>query len=204
MTEQTKTPSSRQRSLDEVIVPAHLHHVNLKVVKLDEMRAFYTSLLGIHPTVEVGPIGFYTYDAANHRLALLHDPAFTERVPGSAGMHHMAFEYNSIDDLMHTYQRLKRSDILPRFALDHGLTTSYYYQDPDGNYVEMQVDNFGDWARSSEWTRTAPEFVADPIGKVINPESYLAAWQAGASLAELHRRAYAGEFSEGMPMISID
>ncbi len=26
------------------------------------------------------------------------------------------------------------------------MTFSYYYKDPDGNHVELQVDNFGDWA----------------------------------------------------------
>lgn len=27
--------------------------------------------------------------------------------------------------------------------MDHGLTMSIYYLDPDGNGVELQVDNFG-------------------------------------------------------------
>jgi catechol 2,3-dioxygenase len=28
------------------------------------------------------------------------------------------------------------------------MTLSYYYKDPDGNRVELQVDNFGGWAAS--------------------------------------------------------
>jgi len=38
---------------------------------------------------------------------------------------------------------------LAAFALDHGMTISLYYLDPDGNLLELQVDSFGDWAASS-------------------------------------------------------
>ena len=59
----------------------------------------------------------------------------------------------------------------------------------------MQVDNFGDWAASAEWMRTAPEFVADPIGKFIDPEQIADARRAGADPQDIHRRGFAGEFA---------
>jgi 2-polyprenyl-6-methoxyphenol hydroxylase-like FAD-dependent oxidoreductase/catechol 2,3-dioxygenase-like lactoylglutathione lyase family enzyme len=204
MTEQRQTSPGQEDSLEEVIVPARLHHVNLKAYRFEEMRDFYTALIGIHPNAEVGTFGWYTYDSANHRLALMHLPNFTERVPESAGMHHMAFEYNSLDDLMRTYLRLKKIGVVPAACLDHGMTTSFYYRDPDGNYIELQVDNFGpDPAQSTAFMHT-PAFLTNPIGVIINPESYVAAWQKGASLPELHERSYAGEFTEGAVMITID
>ncbi len=204
MTEQRKTSPVQEGSLEEVIIPARLHHVNLKAYRFEEMRDFYTALIGIHPNAEVGTFGWYTFDTANHRLALMHQPNFTERVEASAGMHHMAFEYDSLDDLMRTYLRLKKIGVLPAACLDHGMTTSFYYRDPDGNYVEMQVDNFGlDPAVSTAFMHT-PAFLANPIGVPINPESYVAAWQQGASLWELHERSYAGEFVEGAAMIAVD
>jgi 2-polyprenyl-6-methoxyphenol hydroxylase-like FAD-dependent oxidoreductase/catechol 2,3-dioxygenase-like lactoylglutathione lyase family enzyme len=204
MKEQRQTSQVQEESLDEVIVPARLHHVNLKAYKFEEMRNFYIALIGIHPNAEVGTFGWYTFDTANHRLALMHQPNFTERVEASAGMHHMAFEYDSLDDLMRTYLRLKKIGVLPAAYLDHGMTTSFYYRDPDGNYIELQVDNFGlDPARSTAFMHT-PTFLANPIGVPINPESYVAAWQQGASLQELHERSYAGEFAEGAAMIAID
>lgn len=204
MTEQRQMNPVQEESLEEVIVPARLHHVNLKAYRFEEMRAFYTALLGVHPNAEVGTFGWYTYDTANHRLALMHLPTFTERVPGSAGMHHMAFEYDTLTDLMQTYLRLKKLDILPAGVLDHGMTTSFYYCDPDGNYIELQVDNFGlDPAQSTAFMHT-PAFLANPIGVPINPESYVAAWRAGAALPELHARSYAGEFAEGATTPTID
>jgi len=47
--------------------------------------------------------------------------------------------------------RLRELDILPVMCLDHGMTISMYYADPDGNGVEIQVDAFNDWALSKEW-----------------------------------------------------
>jgi catechol 2,3-dioxygenase-like lactoylglutathione lyase family enzyme len=203
-TEQQQTNPAQEASNEEVIIPARLHHVNLKAYHFEEMRAFYTVLIGIHPVAEVGTFGWYTFDTANHRLALMHQPNFTERMEASAGMHHMAFEYDSLDDLMKTYLRLKKIGIVPAGCLNHGMTTSFYYRDPDGNYVELQVDNFGpDPAVSTAFMHTPP-FLANPIGVPINPESYVVAWKQGATLPELHERSYAGEFAEGAAMIAID
>ena len=84
------------------------------------------------------------------------------------------------------------------------MTTSFYYRDPDGNYIELQVDNFGlDPAESTAFMHT-PAFLDNPIGVPINSESYLVAWQKGASLQELHERSYAGEFSNGASIPAID
>jgi catechol-2,3-dioxygenase len=117
-----------------------------------------------------------------------------------AGLHHIAFEYPSIDDLLENYVRLKAKGIVPHVCLDHGMTTSFYYVDPDGNMVELQYDNFGDWAQSSEFMRSAPEFKADPIGKSIDPDQMVAARAAGSSKEEIHCRAYSGEFDPGKPL----
>ncbi len=77
------------------------------------------------------------------------------------------------------------------------MTTSFYYCDPDGNYIELQVDNFGLGPAVSTAFMHTPAFLANLIGVPINPESYVAAWQQGASLQELHERSYTGEFVEG-------
>lgn len=39
----------------------------------------------------------------------------------------------------------------------------------------------------------------EALGVMVSPETHLAAWQAGATLTELHERSYAGKFSEGAP-----
>jgi catechol-2,3-dioxygenase len=55
---------------------------------------------------------------------------------------------------MSSYDRLRKAGVEPAFCLDHGLTISIYYEDPEGNYVELQSDNFADWKLSTEYMRT--------------------------------------------------
>jgi catechol 2,3-dioxygenase len=138
-------------------------------------------------------------DSANHRLALLTVPGMQDDPDKvrHTGIHHTAFEFASLDDLLDRYGLLKAHTQLPHACLDHGMTTSFYYADPDGNSVELQSDNFdGDWDRSSAFLYT-PEFAADPIGKQIDPEQMLTARAEGADAHEIHRRGYAGEFDPG-------
>ena len=112
-------------------------------------------------------------DGANHRVALLAFPNFVDdpEKDTRTGMHHSAFEYDSFEELNSSYLRLKEAGITPALCLDHGMTFSYYYADPDGNNVELQVDNFGDWEKSKEWMRTSEEFKANPIGQFVDPDA---------------------------------
>ena len=179
-----------------------LHHINLKTRRLQEMIDWYATVVGMTSTYQFPGGAWLTNDTANHRLALLTSPQLLEDPDKfmRTGIHHSAFEYATIDDLLNTYMRLKAVGIEPHACLDHGMTTSFYYEDPDGNSVELQVDNFGNWEESSEWMHTSPQFAADPIGMPVDPEQMVAARQAGASFAELHQRAYAGEFKPSSPL----
>jgi catechol-2,3-dioxygenase len=99
---------------------------------------------------------------------------------------------------LQTYVRLKEHDVLPHSVLDHGMTLSFYYPDPDGNSVELLADHFGDWDRSTAFMR-GERFAEDPIGTYVDPEQLIAAWRVGAGPDELHRRAYEGEFAPSEP-----
>jgi catechol-2,3-dioxygenase len=182
---------------DRAVARPRLHHVFLKTTRLAEMKAWYGAVLGMEPNFEWESGAFLTNDGANHRLVLYTSPSVSDDdlKLTRAGLHHVAYEYESCDDLFATYGRLKERDIEPHAALDHGMTMSFYYLDPDGNSVELQYDHFGDWSRSTAFMRGAPEFAQDPIGKPVDPEALAAARRAGMSVEELHRRAYAGEMA---------
>ena len=179
-----------------------LHHVNLKTTRLQEMIDWYGTVVGLKPIFQYGGGAWLTNDAANHRLALLSVPGLSDDPDKIAhtGIHHTAFEYADLGELLDTFVRLKAEGILPHGCLDHGMTTSFYYADPDGTLIELQADNFGDWEKSTEFMRSAPEFAANPIGTPIEPDELVAAREAGASLDEIHRRAYAGEFTPERPL----
>jgi len=79
-----------------------------------------------------------TNDEANHRIGLIAIPQLTKDPQRSnhARLQRIAYEYNSLDELLQTYVRLKQAGITPLLSADHGPTTSMYYEDPDGNSVE--------------------------------------------------------------------
>jgi len=174
-----------------------LHHVNLKTTRLAEMIAWYGVVVGMRVNFQSAEIAFLTNDSANHRLALISVPGLGDD-PGKvahAGLHHSAFEFRTLEQLLTRYQTLKTRQIVPHACIDHGLTMSFYYLDPDGNSVELQADNFGDWAASTEWMRTAQEFIEDPIGKFVDPDALVRALEEGLAAGEIHRRAYRGEYA---------
>src|SRR5258708_21035925 len=181
---------------DDLTKPA-FHHANLKTGRLDEMVAWYEAVAGLTVVFKWPGGAFLTNDGANHRLAFITSPALSDDPAklSHTGIHHVAFEFPSLDDLLDTYVRLRDLGIKPHFTVDHGMTTSYYYLDPDGNSVELQIDNFGDWSRSTEFMRYAPEFAADPIGTLVDADRMVRDRAAGATPAEIHNRGYAGQYA---------
>lgn len=72
------------------------------------------------------------------------------------------------------------------FSVNHGATTSLYYADPDGNNIELQVDNFETLEEGTAYMESEA-FEKNPIGVVIDPHSLLARLRAGEPEAILIR-----------------
>lgn len=183
------------------VVAPKLHHATFLTLKLHEMVEWYEKVCGLTPVYYFEGGAWLTNDEANHRVALVAHPAIKQPVdkPTSAGHHHTAFEYATFEMWIDNYERLRDEGITPFMSLDHGLTMSLYYADPEGNGVEIQIDNFGDWADSKEWTWGSKEFAANPIGNFFDPDKVLEAHQSGMPFSEIHERAYAGEFIPDNP-----
>jgi catechol 2,3-dioxygenase len=187
------------------VIPPKFHHVNLKTTRLHEMIAWYGRLVGAEPLFQDAQGAWLSNDAANHRIALLAFPGFVDDPDKDTrtGMHHSAFEYDTFEDLNASYLRLCKEGIEPTMCIDHGMTLSYYYQDPDGNFVELQCDAFGDWTQSSDYVRTSDVFHANPIGVFVDPAKVGEAAASGASFADIHARAMAGELAPEQAPIEI-
>jgi integrase-like protein len=80
------------------------------------------------------------------------------------------------------------------FRSDNGVGTAFYYEDPDQNIVELNVNNYG-----NEWTATEHMKTSPPDMTYVDPDKMIAARKAGASPWELHERAFAGEFAPTKP-----
>ena len=183
-----------------------LHHVTFKTTRLDEMIAWYETVIGTKVQFRDHSAAWTTNDEANHRIAFLAVPGLSddEQKTRHNGMHHCAFEYDSFDDLMASFDRLRKASIQPAFCLDHGTTISLYYKDPEGNFVELQSDVFGDWAKSSDFMRTSPDFAANPIGTFFDPARVYEALKSGADFKTLQKSIRTGAYlPDKLPNIGL-
>uniref|UniRef100_UPI001C2DC689 VOC family protein n=1 Tax=Sphingomonas bacterium TaxID=1895847 RepID=UPI001C2DC689 len=173
-----------------------LHHVTIKTSRIQDMIDWYTRVVGVTVTFQDKHNAWTTNDAANHRVAFLSVPELSDDPDKTRhnGMHHSAFEYDSFDDLISSYERMRDEGVLPAFSLHHGLTISIYYRDPEGNHVELQSDCFGDWAASTQWMRTAEDFRQNPIGTFFDPERVLADYRGGVAYEVLSPAMRRGDY----------
>ncbi|WP_309615363.1 VOC family protein [Salinibacterium sp.] len=194
-----RTPKPRP-----IIVPK-LHHATFMTMDVDAMVRFYELVCGLQPVYYSDFAAWLTNDEANHRIALLKLPGTRPPVdkPHTAGLHHTAFEYETFDQWLDNYVRLRDAGLLPTICLDHGMTMSMYYADPDGNGVEIQVDNFRDWGLSKEWMWASQEFATDQIGAQFDPEKLVVARASGLTPDDIHTRAYAKEYFPAEPRLQM-
>ncbi len=173
------------RTVDtELVKPAAFAHFVLRCSDKEASVAWYGAVLGMETVHANEILTFMTYDDEHHRLALVQAPPDKEKVDGAPGLDHVAYTLNSLEDLLATYKRLKAQDILPVWPINHGLTTSLYYADPDGNRVEFQVENLGSKEALQGYMRS-DAFAENPIGVGFDPDKLLARYENGDPIEEL-------------------
>lgn len=181
--------SKDERKVDansEPVSPRFFAHAVFATPNYEQMIAWYAAVLNAR-IVSGGPmLSFMTFDQEHHRLAFINRPGLAVRDGRQAGIDHLAYTLPDLGSLLNTYARLKKNGILPVWPVNHGLTISLYYQDPDGNRVEMQVDNFATAEELQGWF-TRPEFAANPIGVGFDPEALIKLYESGAPHSELIR-----------------
>ncbi|MEU3980686.1 VOC family protein [Streptomyces sp. NPDC026672] len=199
-----------------MVSPTKLAHVVLWTSRVREMRDWYVKVLDGRITFESPAGAFITYDDEHHRIAV-GDPAaaaeLTARSVGDSqgimgtgtlnsedspavqgasnlfqGLAHIAFTYGSLLNLLSHYEELAKASIKPTAAVNHGPTTSLYYADPDGNQIELQVDNF-DTLEEATLYMQSDSFANNPVGVPFDPAELLARLRAGALPSDLTRPA---------------
>ncbi|OCK78102.1 putative biphenyl-2,3-diol 1,2-dioxygenase III [Lepidopterella palustris CBS 459.81] len=181
----TKTARSNVKS------PSALAHVVLRTSNYVQMVRFYKDFLGAHASYENDALSFLTYDNEHHRLAICNIPGTGPKAPTSAGLEHLAFSFDSLDDLALTYRQRKALGMCPVWSVNHGPTTSIYYRDPDGNTVETQCDNF-DTVEGANAFMSGSEFAENPFGVDFDPEVLCERLARGESSEVIKRRVEIG------------
>lgn len=75
--------------------------------------------------------------------------------------------------------------------MNHGPTTSIYYEDPDHNQLEFQVENFESVEESTQFFYS-PAFAQNAIGVEFDADDLLRRFREGEPEAELKRRPERG------------
>lgn len=124
-------------------------------------------------------------------VAILNDANATRPTSGTAGLHHVAFAFATLRGLLEAWKLRKELGIIPTWSVNHGLATSIYYKDPDGNEIETQVDNFATLEEANEFM-VSKFFQENPIGTDVNPEELLGRLEAGEEEELLKKRVEIG------------
>ena len=171
--------------------PSKLAHVVFRTNNYHAMVEYYKLFLGADVSYENDILCFLRYDDEHHRIAIIGLPGTTGKVTESSGLHHTAFSFDTLDDLMLSYTQRKELGIKPSWCVNHGPTTSIYYKDPDGNEIETQVDNF-DTADEANQFMASKSFAENPIGTDFDPEELIKRINSGEDHRILKRRVEIG------------
>lgn len=119
-----------------------LGHVVLKVRDAQASKAFYTRVLGLqvaHEDRQRGAV-FLSFGTEHHDLALFQLVAGDAPGPEQPGLHHTAWQLESFEALQEAHRELGRLGIAVESTVEHNVTRSVYFHDPDGNRVELYCD----------------------------------------------------------------
>jgi catechol 2,3-dioxygenase len=124
---------------------AGLGHVLLRVLDLERSKKFYTEVLGfcvLEEDPEHGGV-FLALEGQSHTIDLfaVRDVDIArQQTPGVRGLGHVAFRVDSEQALKDAYHSLRGRDVEITRTIDHVSQQSVYFQDPDGNTLEIYYE----------------------------------------------------------------
>jgi len=179
---------------DIMASPTKLSHLVLQTNRRDEMVDWYCTVLGAELLYQNPHIAFISYDDEHHRVAFIDPGPLADKAPaegktaragGEVGLHHVAFTMGGLDDLAEQYLHLKELGITPHRCVNHGVTTSMYYYDPDRNQVELLIDNFETAIEGQDYMRRRSAADKNPVGIDFDPDELVKRVRAGLNVKEL-------------------
>jgi len=150
-------------------------HIALYVQDLEKSARFYTGVLGfqisdVYAGNELpGGAVFIRLNADHHGIALFQ--ATKDYRPG-AGLHHVAFEVSTLDEVLRVREHLRQHNVRIHFEGRRraGVQLAVEFQDPDGHNLEIYwgIDQIGSdgYVRAPEQWKGAASLeaaVADPV-----------------------------------------
>ena len=129
-------------------------HVHLKVADLDRAIHFYSDVLGFEVVTRYGSeAAFLSAGGYHHHIGLntWESKRGTPAPAGHTGLYHTAFLFPDRASLGAALKRVLASGTEMTGAADHGVSEAVYFNDPDGNGVELYRDRAeADWPRHAD------------------------------------------------------
>ena len=129
-------------------------HLVLRVKDLERSKRFFTEVLGL-PLVGDNGKGmlFFSTDVKenHHMLAIRQAPEGAPLNPEQGGMEHVAYELGSFAELQDAYRIFKANNVKIQMMVYHGIAKSIYFEDPDGNLLEVYCN-----VPPEEYRKSAP------------------------------------------------
>ena len=134
----------------------NLGHVVFYVRDLERSVKFYTEVVGLDLSGMIfnGRAALLSGGSTHHELLLIQVGEAQGPVHGRRiGLYHVGWKVgDSIDELKSLYNKLNDLDYPIDGLSDHTISHSIYLRDPDGNEVELYVDNPDyDWRNDDSW-----------------------------------------------------
>jgi catechol-2,3-dioxygenase len=138
-----------------------IRHVGLAAKDPAALAAFYRDVMGMKVVGESpasAPFGATLFLSGNpeeedHDIVFFDNPAFA----------HTAFKVASLGELLTFYRQIKERGLPIRLALNHGGSLAFYFDDPEGNMIEIY------WATNLP----VPQPYAHPIDFDVSEEELL-------------------------------
>ena len=124
----------------------YLGHIVFYVRELETSLKFYEKILGLK-RIEGGDLSFkaaaLTSGRTHHELLLIEIGDAPGPPPGPRrGFYHAGFKIgDSLDELKKAYHELLSAGVQVKGMSDHTISKSIYLHDPDGNEIELYVDD---------------------------------------------------------------
>jgi catechol-2,3-dioxygenase len=131
----TKSPKQARTTITKRDVPQLIGvgHVGLSARDPAALAEFYRDVLGLQVVpVDASALGATAFLSSHPAditvdLALFANPAYQ----------HTAFEVGSLADLRAFHQRVVGRGVPVKMALNHGVSLSFYFDDPEGHLIEV-------------------------------------------------------------------
>lgn len=133
-----------------------LGHVGLYVRDVERSKAFYRDILGLKIS-DVSPTSGAVFMTAKDRVEEHHELLLVPGREEGKVVQQISFRCASLSDIKEFHRVFLENKIPINRIVSHGNAVGIYFQDPDGNQVEVY------WPTGIDWPQ--------PFGKPVNLEA---------------------------------